>query len=208
MATAKKGKVSDLLPDRKNANKHSQYGMKLLEKSVSELGMGRSILVSSDNEIIAGNGVTETAMASGIENTIVVETDGTQLVVVKRTDIKSNSPEFYKMALADNVVAQKNIVLDAVVVDEIISEGELGEFAESFGLVKSTPDDFNDPEYLKKKHEIYNNNNIKQIVLYFPTEQFESTLHELDTIGNEFGVDNNSDAVIKLIEFYHANKNK
>ncbi len=52
------------------------------------MGLGRSILVSADNEIIAGNGVTETAVERGIENTIVVETTGNELVVVKRNGYK------------------------------------------------------------------------------------------------------------------------
>ena len=38
-------KISSLIPDDLNANKHSEYGMQLLEKSISELGLGRSIVI-------------------------------------------------------------------------------------------------------------------------------------------------------------------
>lgn len=114
--------VSDLTPDPMNANKHSEFGSRLLENSIRENGFARSIVISDDNVIIAGNGATEGAVAVGMEDVIVVETDGRKMVAVKRTDIKSGTPEFYKLALADNIVAKKNIVLDAEVVEAIVTE--------------------------------------------------------------------------------------
>lgn len=114
--------IKDLKLDPKNANKHSEYGSRLLENSTRENGLGRSILISDDNVVIAGNGVTETAAAIGIEKVKIVETDGTEIIAVKRTDIKSGTPEFFKMALADNIVAQKNIVMDAEVCEAIAEE--------------------------------------------------------------------------------------
>lgn len=119
MTAIKKGKVKDLKLDPQNANIHSEFGTGLLENSTRENGIGRSILISSDNVVIAGNGLTEAANAIGIEDLIVVESDGRKVVAVKRTDIKSGTAAFYNMALADNIVAQKNIVMDANVVEAI-----------------------------------------------------------------------------------------
>lgn len=118
----KKGTLKDLTLDPKNANKHSQYGTGLLENSTRENGFGRSILISSDNVIIAGNGVAEAGASIGMENIEIVESDGNKIIAVKRTDIKSGTKEFYRMALADNVVATKNIVFDAEVVKAIVEE--------------------------------------------------------------------------------------
>ena len=67
MAKAIDGKINQLIPDDKNMNKHNQFGMSLLEKSVASLGLGRSILVDKNNKIIAGNGVTETAASLGLQ---------------------------------------------------------------------------------------------------------------------------------------------
>lgn len=122
-------KISELIPDQKNANKHSEYGMAILEKGIRKNGMGRSILISSDNEIIAGNGVTETAGTIGIENVRVVETDGNEIIAVKRTDIKSGTKEFYEMALSDNIIAKENIVMDAEVIDAICEEYNIDELS-------------------------------------------------------------------------------
>ena len=59
--------ISDLKFDDKNFNKHTEYGMSLLEKSLRENGAGRSILIDKDNNIIAGNGIVEAAGSVGLE---------------------------------------------------------------------------------------------------------------------------------------------
>mgnify|MGYP003348321434 CR=1 FL=1 len=120
--------VKDLKFDKRNANKHSEYGMQRLEKSIQKIGLGRSILISDDNEIIAGNGVTESAINAGIEKVRVIETDGTEIIAVKRTDIKSGTKEFYEMALSDNIIAKENIVMDAEVTNAICEEYEIEEY--------------------------------------------------------------------------------
>lgn len=114
--------VKSLKLDPKNANKHSQYGTGLLESSIRENGLARSIVISKDNVVIAGNGTTEGAVAVGIEKVRIIETNGDELIAVKRMDIKSGTAEFYKLALADNIVAQKNIVMDVELVEAVVEE--------------------------------------------------------------------------------------
>lgn len=118
--TPKKGKKSvrqetlaDLIPDDKNFNKHSQYGTFLLEKSLTKLGAGRSILIDKNNKIIAGNATVEGAAAIGIENIQIVDSDGTKIIAVRRTDIDLDTAKGRELALADNVVAKANIIMDA-----------------------------------------------------------------------------------------------
>lgn len=53
------GNIEQLKFDDKNFNKHTEYGMGLLEKSLRENGAGRSVLVDKDDNIIAGNGIVE-----------------------------------------------------------------------------------------------------------------------------------------------------
>ena len=118
----KKVKLSDLKPDDKNFNKGSEFGNSLIEKSFRKFGAGRSILIDKNNLIIAGNKSVENAMAIGMDDLQIVESDGTKIIAVKRTDIDLDSPEGREMALADNASAKANIVFDAEVI-----EAELGE---------------------------------------------------------------------------------
>lgn len=111
---ADSGKVSEmnvaaLVSDDKNFNKHTEYGMRLLEESVGKFGLGRSILIDKNNRIIAGNGVFETASQIGLEKVLVVETTGNTLVAVKRNDIDLDSKVGRELALADNATGKANL---------------------------------------------------------------------------------------------------
>ena len=84
-------KISDLTPDDKNYNKGSEFGNSLIEKSLRKFGAGRSILIDKNNRIIAGNKTIENAASIGLDDIIVVETTGNQIVAVKRMDIDIDS---------------------------------------------------------------------------------------------------------------------
>jgi hypothetical protein len=118
-------KIDQLTPDDRNLNRHTEYGSSLLEKSVAQFGLGRSILIDKNNRIIAGNGITETAGALGMEDVVVVETTGDKLVAVKRTDIDLDSKEGRELALADNATAAANLDWDTDKVAEIAGEYEI-----------------------------------------------------------------------------------
>lgn len=126
------GKIDQLIPDDKNMNKHNQYGMSLLEKSISELGLGRSIVVDKNNRIIGGNGVVETAANLGMEDVIIIPSDGTKLVVVRRDDVDLDSEAGRKLALADNAVANVNLEWDTEVLQEVT--GKWGIAPEDWGI--------------------------------------------------------------------------
>ena len=105
-------KIDELKFDDKNFNKHTEYGMSLLEKSLRENGAGRSILIDKDNNIIAGNGIIEAAGSVGLEKIKIVETNGDEIVAVKRADITLDSEQGRQMALADNATALADIDWD------------------------------------------------------------------------------------------------
>ncbi len=120
-------KISDLKFDDKNFNKHTEFGMGLLEKSLKQFGAGRSILIDKDNNIIAGNGIIEAAGQAGLEKVKIVETTGDEIVAVKRMDISLNSQQGREMALADNATAAADLEWD---------EDTIGEFFEPEDLAK------------------------------------------------------------------------
>ena len=80
--------LSDLIPDKRNANKGTKRGADAVTRSLRDFGAGRSVLVDRNGNVLAGNQTVKAAGAAGIDqNVILVETDGSQLVVVKRTDL-------------------------------------------------------------------------------------------------------------------------
>jgi hypothetical protein len=158
-------KISSLIQDDKNLNKHNQYGMHLLEKSISTLGLGRSILVDKNNRIIGGNGVTETAASLGLEDCIIVETTGNQLVVVKRTDVDLDSKMGRELALADNAVAHVNLDWDQQAVQELSAQWEIK--PEDWG-VKSVGENNPEDEWNgMPEYEGEDKSGVKDLIIHF-----------------------------------------
>lgn len=120
-----KAQIDELKFDDKNFNKHTEFGMSLLEKSLRENGAGRSILIDKDNNIIAGNGIVEAAGSVGLEKVKIVETDGTEIIAVKRTDVRLDSKQGRKMALADNSTAKADLEWDEENLKSEFDEEEL-----------------------------------------------------------------------------------
>jgi len=121
-------KISDLTPDDKNYNKGSEFGNSLIEKSLRKFGAGRSILIDKNNRIIAGNKTIENAASIGLDDIIVVETTGNQIVAVKRMDIDIDSKKGRELALADNASAKANINWDFEAINIDWNETEIKEW--------------------------------------------------------------------------------
>ena len=139
MAKLKDAKLKDLVFDNKNFNKHTEFGMSLIEKSLRNNGAGRSILIDKNNRIIAGNGVTEVAGQIGLDDVQIVETDGTKIIAVKRTDIDLDTKQGREMALADNATGAADLQWDADAIADVESEFDID--ASAWGVDVDFEDD-------------------------------------------------------------------
>lgn len=101
--------IEQLVQDDHNFNKGTKKGQESIVKSFKRFGAGRSILLDKDNRIIAGNKSHLAAQDAGIKSVRVIETDGTELIAVKRTDVSLDSMEGREMALADNATTILNM---------------------------------------------------------------------------------------------------
>jgi hypothetical protein len=103
-------KLSDLKFDDKNANKGTDRGREMLECSLSKLGAGRSILIDKAGRIIAGNKTVEQAENLNMDDVIVVQSDGTKIIAVQRTDLDlTKDKKARELAYADNRIAQVDL---------------------------------------------------------------------------------------------------
>ena len=115
--------IEDLTPDAHNFNQGTDEGRQLMQRSLTELGAGRSILVDRNGNVIAGNKTQEAAIKAGIRKVRVIETDGTELVAVKRTDIDIDSAKGRELALVDNLATQVNLAWDEAEFEAVDVEG-------------------------------------------------------------------------------------
>jgi len=91
--------------DPNNVRLHTEKGREAASMSLSELGAGRSIVVDSVGGIIGGEEVYQEAMKLGI-GLEFVHSDGTKLIVVKRTDLSTDDARRIALAIADNRVGE------------------------------------------------------------------------------------------------------
>ena len=117
---SKKFTITEFAQDENNFNKHTERGMELLKKSIEAVGIIESFTVSSDNKIISGNARQEKiSEVLGDTEPIIIETDGSRPVVLKRTDIQSGTKQFHEATLLANTTAKQNILLDIDLIQEI-----------------------------------------------------------------------------------------
>lgn len=101
--------IEQLKFDEHNFNDHTPEGKELIKKSLEQNGFGRSVVVDKNNNLIGGNGVVEMARELGKSKVVFVETEGEELVVVRRKDLDINSKVGRDMALADNATAHVDL---------------------------------------------------------------------------------------------------
>ena len=92
--------IKDLKSDHKNARRRTDRSAELIKESLQRYGSARSIVIDEDNRILAGNGTIEGAKEAGIDRIRVIETDGDEVIAVRRTGLTEEQK--VGLALADN----------------------------------------------------------------------------------------------------------
>lgn len=112
---ATRKRLDDYTPDPHNANKGTERGVYMVEESLSKTGAGRSIVVDKNGVVIAGNKTQQAAADLGLDEVIEVETDGNQVVVVKRTDmdLANEGDRARLLAYYDNRASEVGLEWDA-----------------------------------------------------------------------------------------------
>ena len=138
--------------DKRNYRKHNDRNKELINKSLKECGAGRSIVIDNDNEIIAGNGIYEQAQKLGLK-TKVIETDGSELVVVKRTDLATDDAKRKQLAVMDNSTSDSS-EFDFELLQEDFDTEELEDWGLNidFDVEPTEPKDISDD--LKESYEV------------------------------------------------------
>ena len=120
--------MSELKFDENNYRVHDDKNKRIIRKSLEDCGAGRSVLVDKDNVLIAGNGVYEQALELGLKVKFI-ESDGKELIVVKRTDLSTEDEKRKLLALADNYSSDLSVFdIEAVQKDFTSDELDAWEF--------------------------------------------------------------------------------
>lgn len=147
--------LQQLVPDKRNARRRTDRSAELIKESLQRYGPARSVVIDENNMLIAGHGTVEGAKAAGIKKVRVIETDGTELIAVRRT----NWSEEEKLGanLADNRTADLS-EWDQAMLHQLSQEHDLSPWFEQSDLdellavtnlppeeCKTDPDDVPEP---------------------------------------------------------------
>jgi len=117
--------INDLQNDPKNARKRTDKSAKLIKQSLEQYGAARSIVIDENNRILAGNGTIAGAKAAGIKNLKIIESNGDEIIAVKRTGLSEE--EKVGLAIADNRTGDLS-EWDIDMLDQLSNEHDLNDF--------------------------------------------------------------------------------
>lgn len=124
MTTVRDAKLDELTPDAHNANVGTERGRYLLDHSLRQYGAGRSILLDREGRVIAGNKTIEAAADIGLEDVVIVQTEGDKLVAVQRTDLDLEDGDRARLlAYADNRSSEVGLVWGAEQIEMDLEDG-------------------------------------------------------------------------------------
>lgn len=190
-------KISNLKQDNKNFNKHTDAGMELLGNSIDKVGVIESFTVSSDDKIITGNARQEKMLEKfGDVEPILIETDGQRPIVIKRTDIKSDTKEFYEAALLANTVSKNNINFDSSMIEDVaVLEFDIN--IEELGYQNYEEEDEEDLEHKKTVEDLSN------MIAVALTDDEQEVWNKIKESLNK---KKDKNAIFELIKFYSNEK--
>lgn len=124
-------KLSTLVQDDHNANKGTERGAEMIRESLKKYGAGRSILLDRHGVIIAGNKTALNATAIGMDDVIVVKTDGSKIIAVQREDLDLQAdPKARELAIADNRASEVSLNWDVTEIATLLQDPsiDMGQF--------------------------------------------------------------------------------
>lgn len=182
--------LEDLKYDDLNFNKGTLRGKVLLDRSFDKFGAGRSILIDKNNCIIAGNKSVKSALSNGISKCRVIETQGDELVAVRRIDIDLSSPEGREFALADNATSKANFNLDYNNIMQAVDDVKLDTEA---WAIKDLPSLLEKSKESKKTKEEKREEDKKKFIFKgysvpMTDEEYEQLTNLVDEYFDDYGV--------------------
>ena len=125
--------MTKIVPQRKNANRHTPRGMGMPEASIQQDGIIGAMTVAADGETFDGSARGEVLPAVGFDlndvsqvvkaepgRALIIESDGSSPLVHRRTDIPSaDDPRARRLGVAANRIAQVNLSWEPDVLAEL-----------------------------------------------------------------------------------------
>lgn len=184
--------IKTLKPDPQNVRKHSRRNLEAIAASLMKYGQQKPV-VALNGIVVAGNGTLEAALSLGWEQLAVTEFKGNGAVrgyaLADNRTAELAEWDFEKLSNQLNLF-ENQLELQTLWSSEELQALSTSSDAGEIGLVPT------------ERKIIFENNTIKQIVLYLEDAQYKEVMLRLRKIAEEFELTTNTDVVLKLLEHY------
>lgn len=126
--------IDTLVPATRNGRRRTERNRRALDASLRAVGLARSIAIDEKNQIMAGNGTTESAKRLGFTKLKVVDAAGDELVAVRRTGLTEQQKR--ALAIYDNRAGELSEWDSEVLVEELAAIGPVPDFYTDDELLK------------------------------------------------------------------------
>ena len=195
-------------PNPDNSNRGKERGKAALDESLQSSGFHRGIVVASDGTVVNGNHAYQSASELGVvKGWVEIEVNGDLGVVTKRIDWKDASdPQAILAAIADNRVSELNFDIDPEILTSIAEEIEIPSVLYTSGeieallieAISANTGNIEEEEEAEFEDKLDSDRYPLAIVLDWSTHKRWETLKE------EFGVQSDTKAFLKLLDALKA----
>jgi len=177
----------------------------------------KPIIVNKDMVILGGNQRFKAAKLAGLDSVWILNADDIEdqeqrdVIISDNVDFGKWDRDLMKaFGYSDNEIfeAGGEEVDFMRMGQEALGVSEEKNMNENSIPSEDLPEPDVDESDLAQRYETYQNNTIKQVVLYYPTDIYEKALRSMDEISKELDCDDNSEVVLKLINFWEFNHGK
>ena len=157
----------------------------------------RFIVVDKDNVVLGGNQRFRACQEAGLKEVHVVRAEDLSEEQLKEFVVKDNTyfGEFDRELVAANYSDRELVELGVDLVEVCSPRLEV------MGDIEPEIDSAD----LARQKEIYDNNSIKQVVVYYPAELYEKVVQSLSAVKTHSATEENPDMLVKLIRYWREN---
>lgn len=157
----------------------------------------RFMVVDKDMIVLGGNQRLKACKVAGLKEVYIVKAEDLTDSQLKEFVIKDNTyfGEWDKPMLSKNYSDREMVELGMDLVE--VSQPRM----EVIGDIQPEIDSAD----LAKQKETYDNNKIKQIVVYYPSDLYEKVVQSMDSIKNHLGIQETPEMLLKLIKYLKEN---
>lgn len=202
--------IDQIVPNPMNPRLISEEKLERLVNSVREAPWMlklRPIVVNKDGVVLGGNQRFKAAVKAGLTHVWVMKadqiTDKQQRTFILRDNIDFGrwDQQILRKQYSNDELLKYGVEIELLASHDLKMEDFVG--APAIGGDEEFEPELSDDE-VERSRQGFNDSSIKQIVFFFDDSLYEEVLKDLDKVSRELDCDDNSDVLLRLINFYEV----